>query len=144
MQKEKQAERTWYFDALRVIACSIVVLLHQSAQKFGDDVGSHNWMTFNFYDSLSRWAVPVFVMISGALFLDPARSFVPRVHLRRYLPRIVLSFVFWSAVYALWNYSMDMRLRDVVAGFFSGSVHLWFLYMIGGLYLLVPLLKKRS
>ena len=47
-----------------------VMILHVAASKWGEtDVDSVEWCAMNFYDSIVRWVVPVFVMISGALFL---------------------------------------------------------------------------
>ena len=144
MQKTER-QRVLYIDALRVLACMFVVVLHQSAQKFDKAaVGSYEWTVFNVYDSLTRWAVPVFVMISGALFLDPAKEIRLKTLCRKNLLRIGTAFLFWSALYSIVDYLCGTRLRDVVSGFITGHVHLWFLYMIGGLYLIVPLLRRFS
>ena len=63
--------RTVYFDYLRVFATLAVMVLHTSAQNWSKtDVNSFTWQTFNFFDSIVRWGVPVFVMISGSLFLS--------------------------------------------------------------------------
>ncbi len=62
--------RTIYFDYLRVFATAAVILLHVAAFNWlSTDVNGYDWKVFNFYDSIVRWGVPVFVMISGALFL---------------------------------------------------------------------------
>src|SRR5574344_2350792 len=59
-----------YFDLLRVVAIFTVVAVHLSAQHWPDvDVHSRAWFAFNLYCSLGKWSVPIFVMISGALFL---------------------------------------------------------------------------
>lgn len=138
-------ERILYLDALRVLASVFVVMLHLSAQKFdGLAIGSADWTVLNCYNSLTRWAVPVFVMISGALFLDPARQIRPRALFGKNLLRIVSAFVFWSGLYALVDYWQGKRLRDVAFGFVTGHIHLWFLYMIAGLYLVVPLLRQLT
>lgn len=62
--------RVIYFDYLRVAATIAVMLLHTAAINwYGADVNGGTWKVFNFYDSLVQWSVPIFVMISGALFL---------------------------------------------------------------------------
>lgn len=143
MAASKTENRIWYFDFLRIIACVSVIVFHVVAQWIHQaDVGTSTWMVFNGFDTLSRWAVPVFVMISGALFLAPERSFDFRVMLKKNLLRLVTAFVFWSALYAVVEYLQGLRLRNVALHFISGGVHLWFLYMLGGLYLLVPLLRR--
>ena len=66
--------RAYYLDVLRIIATLAVIMLHVSAQNWDTvDVHSFAWHVFNFFDSLVRWAVPVFIMISGAVFLDNDR-----------------------------------------------------------------------
>lgn len=134
-----------YLDALRVLACVFIIVLHLSAQKFDKvEIGSFEWNVFNVYDSISRWAVPVFIMISGALFLDPKREIRTADLFRKYILRIVFAFVFWSGLYSVVDYLRGTRLRDVAGSFVTGHTHLWFLYMIAGLYLIVPLLRKLT
>ncbi len=63
-----------WLDAARVISIFAVVFLHISASVVTEaDFGSSTWWHGNFYDSLVRWCVPVFVMVSGALLLDERR-----------------------------------------------------------------------
>lgn len=60
-----------YFDYLRITAIIAIVVLHSASQNwYAADITSPTWNAFNIYDSLMRWGVPVFVMISGALFLS--------------------------------------------------------------------------
>jgi surface polysaccharide O-acyltransferase-like enzyme len=59
----------------RIAAVFTVVFLHVSASiVFGASFGSESWWIGNVYDSLSRWCVPVLVMISGALLLDESKQ----------------------------------------------------------------------
>ena len=62
--------RIYYLDILRVIACLCVILIHSSSQYVVKEVGSLNFWTGNIIDGFSRVAVPIFVMISGALLLN--------------------------------------------------------------------------
>lgn len=131
-----------YFDLLRVAAILAVVTVHLSAQHWADvEVSSRAWFAFNLYCSLGKWSVPVFVMISGALFLG--REVDIRTILRKNVLRIAAVFFFWSGAYALIDFIFR---RDTLAGALTqlakGHYHLWFLFMIAGLYLLVPLLQK--
>ncbi len=143
MSELKKDNRIWYFDFLRIAACIAVIVLHVSAKKYESvDVGSYPWFVFNIYNSLSRWGVPVFVMISGALFLDPEKQLDLKKLYSVNFVRIVTAFLFWSAFYAAVDYITGTRLRTVVFNFMSGGVHLWFLYMIAGLYLIVPLVRR--
>ena len=63
--------RILYFDFLRIFATLAVMVLHVAAQNwYGTSVPSFEWQTFNFFHSVTRFGVPIFVMISGALFLN--------------------------------------------------------------------------
>ena len=73
--EQTQPQRIAYFDVLRILATFAVIVLHLSAQHWADtDVHTRAWQAFNLYDSAVRWAVPVFVMISGSLFLSGSQS----------------------------------------------------------------------
>ena len=135
------SQRVACYDVLRVAATFAVVALHLSAQHRADtDIYSTAWQAFNLYDSLVRWTVPVFVMISGVFFLAGTQSL--RQILRKNVLRIVTAFVFWSALYAAYAYFFNKcALSTAVTLFFSGHYHMWFLFMIVGLYLIVPFLR---
>lgn len=68
--KNPAPRRVIYFDVLRIVAIFVVVAVHLSAMHWADvDVNSRAWFAFNLYCTAGKWSVPIFVMISGALFL---------------------------------------------------------------------------
>ena len=71
---EEKTQRFLYLDILRVVAAAGVIIAHVSAQNWYRSslapVDSIMWQSFNFYDGIVRWCVPLFIMISGALFLS--------------------------------------------------------------------------
>lgn len=132
-----KVKRTVYFDYLRVLAIFSVILLHTAASNwYSADVNSFNWQVFNAYDSIVRWGVPVFVMISGALFLG--RTIPTKTIYTKYIFRILVAFFFWSFCYALFTCS---GVKEMIACTISGHFHMWFLPMIVGLYMAIPLIK---
>lgn len=146
-----QGERIIYFDALRIIAIIGVIFLHLSAHNWTTiPIGSGAWTTVNFYNSLCRWCVPVFVMISGALFLG--REEIPLKKLYgKYILRLFAAYIIWSFVYYL--FSGDSVAAQFTALFRSGKIlcleqiirshyHLWFVPMMIGLYICLPVLKQ--
>ncbi|MBR5217932.1 MAG: acyltransferase family protein [Oscillospiraceae bacterium] len=135
---KENKERTLYFDCLRLLATYAVVVLHMAASNWYDsDVTTVQWQMMNLYDSLVRWSVPVFVMISGALFLG--RDITLKSLLQKNILRVAIAFVFWSLTYAL---IQGGGRNTVIDNIISGHYHLWFIPMIIGLYLCVPLLRK--
>ena len=134
-----------YFDVLRVIAILAVIMLHVAAAHFSDtDVFSFAWEMSNMWDGLVRWGVPVFVMISGALFLDPAREISFHKLYSKNIFHIISVLLFWSVGYALIGFvtgSSQGNIEKLIAHTVLGHFHLWFLYMLLGLYIIVPLLR---
>ena len=134
-------KRQIHFDILRITATAAVMILHISGQHLRQSgFTSAEWHFFNFYNSIVRWAVPIFTMISGALFLS--RNDCIEKLFKKNIFRIFTAFCFWSLVYAIFAYFTGTSLVLSVKRFFTGNFHLWFLFMIAGLYMMVPFLKK--
>ncbi|MFC7328541.1 acyltransferase [Marinactinospora rubrisoli] len=108
------------------------------------DFGTATWWTANAVDSALRWCVPVFIMISGALLLAPRREGVRDFYLRRFA-RIGTPLAVWTVVYLSWEaaYRTDISLQEAVSQVLSGSpaLHLYFLFVLAGLYVLTPFLR---
>lgn len=136
-----QSSRCTWLDATRVLACLAVVMLHVSAAcwKTAYYSDAQGWVALNFYDSAVRWAVPVFVMVSGSLFLCGNKSL--REIVRKNVVRIIVAFYCWSLVYALPGLVRSGDVGVFLTEFLFGHHHMWFLPMIAGLYLLVPFLR---
>ncbi len=131
-------KRVVWADLLRIVSIFCVVVLHVSGKGWTEySFDTHRWMLCNIFDGLTRFCVPVFVMLSGMTFLDPDK----KINLKRSISRIAAAYVFWSALYAF-----AASYREGFGAFFSrfvkGHYHLWFLYMIAGLYLITPFLRK--
>ena len=137
----KNDSRVVYLDLLKIIASFAVIVLHTSAMYWARvDVNSFDWQVFNIYDSIVRWCVPIFVMVSGALFLSRDIS-IKKIY-SKYILRIIIAFIVWSLVYALIDLYHGCSFETFVIQFIKGHYHLWFLYMIVGLYMIIPFLKK--
>lgn len=130
-------KRITYVDYLRVFAAFAVVVLHVSSQKWHDtDVTTGTWAVFNFFDAISRWCVPVFVMITGKLVLGRKKS-VGYLY-SKYVMRAGFAFLFWWVIYALFaSGSVMERLMSI-----KDQHHVWFIPMIIGLYMVTPFLDR--
>ena len=75
MNSEIENGRMLHYDLLRILACFSVVMLHSAAQFwYTIPVTEPEWVIANSYDAVSRFGVPIFVMISGVLFLNNDRE----------------------------------------------------------------------
>lgn len=136
-------QRVAYLDYLRLVAILGVITIHvtTSLNFYRQDYASLNWQILNFWDGLSRFCVPVFIMISGAIFLNPDFDLSWEKLFKKYLRRIVVSYLIWQLIYCGWYYFAKGGDLVTVAKFLIGSYdHLWYLPMIAGLYLVTPLL----
>jgi surface polysaccharide O-acyltransferase-like enzyme len=136
-----------YINRLRILAVYFVVTAHvaiwlaMEAPAFSFDWWAGGWL---FY--LGHATIPIFVMISGALLLDDSRRESAGQFYRRRLYRVGIPLVFWTAVYLAVRVFVDgepmtvaRALRLILAA--DPYYHLWFLYMIFGLYLITPALR---
>lgn len=138
-----ESKRIVYFDYLRVISVLSVIILHVAAQNWNNvDTSTFEWNVFNIYDGASRWGVPIFVMISGALFLGREYDLITLY--RKHVLKMVIAFLFWSTTYAVlgtWIEGSEKTGEEILVSIIVGRYHLWFLPMIIGIYMIVPLLN---
>jgi len=141
--------RTAYLDALRIVAVCGVVAIHAFASLVVDEEahGTRGWWAAVFADLGNVWVVPVFVMVSGALLLTQrAQAGGPANFYRRRLLRLGPAFVFWQLFYLLvvrvWISGEELSLGQVFVMLADGRpyTHLYFLWLIVGLYAVAPLM----
>lgn len=150
---DESSVKTFWYDNLRVIATIGVIGIHVSSdyQPESGTIPDYNFWIGNILDSLSRFSVPVFVMLSGALLLPKADGI--QVFWKKRVMRLLLPFLFWSSIYTLksfWDgYQEGVRLsfggylQEMLVQLRDGSsLHLWYVYMIFGVYLFVPIIGK--
>lgn len=138
-------------DLIRTLAIFLVILLHASnATLTLTPVSSSAWWTGVVYKSLALSCVPLFILLSGALLLQPAKLNEPiRVFLKKRLSRLGLAFAFWSAVYTAWAFyilhapvTLGNIYQAILKDLFTGAYYqFWFIYLIVGLYLITPILR---
>lgn len=110
--------------------------------------GSRSWWLAVALNAGFIWAVPVFVMISGALLLD-ARPHAagPAAFYRQRLARLAPAFLFWQVFYLIvvrqWMSGLEESAGTLVALTLRGEpyTHLYFLWLIVGLYAIAPVLQ---
>lgn len=138
---EPKKERIACIQWLRIFAAAAVVVMHTAAVVWNrTPMEAAPWKILTVYDALVRWPVPVFAMITGALFL-PRRTELKTV-LTRYIPRMLLLFLLWSGLYVRYRYLHGLPAENLWVEFANGQYHLWYLPFLCGVYLTLPFLQK--
>lgn len=161
---QENTQRLYWVDVLRLVAMLMVIAAHcvdiYNATPQDDPMNSF-WGVF--IGSLMRPSVPLFAMMTGLLLL-PIRESATEFYKRR-IPRVLIPMVLWSAVYYLipwltgvagldksvittlfpFEFSPSQEAGDAMRNIalipftFNGyTTHMWYLYMLIGLYLLMP------
>lgn len=145
--------RKQFLDVLRVLATCEVVLMHvlTGATDVTDAsiVPEYRSLLLSVMD-LVTWCVPIFLLISGYLFLNPERTLTYPVMIKKYCRRIALAILLFGVPYAaseLVVAERTFRIRMIPEALkmtLMGHTwsHMWYLYLILFLYLITPLLKK--
>lgn len=78
-------------EYMRAIACLGVILIHimKSAHDVFDNMTPEIYFICTSFVNNLRWCVPVFLMISGYLLLDPEKK-IGLIKIKQYIIRIVI------------------------------------------------------
>jgi surface polysaccharide O-acyltransferase-like enzyme len=140
-------------DIVKLIACIGVIVIHVSGQGVVDyTLGSAGWFSCVLWDSLVRFAVPVFFMCTGSLMLDPARSLPIRRIYKQYFLRVLWILLFWAWAYYIFTvvgqflttgwYEPHGFLNSIIQTLrFNHHLHLYYLQMLLLVYVCLPVLR---
>ncbi|MCB0577334.1 MAG: acyltransferase family protein, partial [Saprospiraceae bacterium] len=133
-------------DRLRNLATLLVIGIHVSGSVAQESSGfdTFSWWSGNLWDSLARPAVPLFVMLSGYLLLS--KDYELGDFLKKRFSRVVIPALFWMIIYSFYNYfskGSPATVAEAIRGIVERPVHyhLWFIYLIIGLYMVYPILR---
>ena len=136
--------REVWIDWLRVSACFMVFVVHATEPFYLGGEGSRiltesDAFWSSFFDSFVRSCVPLFVIASS--YLQFPIHYSTTEFFKRRAVRILVPFIFWTVVYAfVWGEPVT-NFKDLLLNFNYAAGHLWFVYMISGIYILMPLLS---
>lgn len=138
----KESSRFFYIDNLRIICAFFVIILHIGNKYYIEmEVNSFKWKIAYYYIGISRFSVPNFFMISGALFLGKKLSF--EIIIKKYIKRIFVHLYLWSTIYSIFGLkSSKIEMKQICLKIIKGHFHLWYLFATCGLYILVPFTEE--
>lgn len=134
-------DREYRFDIIRFVSTILVVVIHISNYycRYLKNINSSSFVGATIFNSVARISVPLFFMISGALTLGRDIPY-------KKLCKKVLHFIFVLAVWSLVYIVFDIRYMEyeftkeqyITLIFNNLKPHLWFMYVIIGLYMISP------
>lgn len=144
------------FSIMRILGCFSIVLLHSlfASKVYFALIMNASAVKFEIYaEHLLMWGVPIFLMITGALLLTPSREVTLKKLFSKYIKRVLIALIVFTFLFQILDYFMqgtmggDGAVKFILAGglgnliFAKSWAHMWYLYMIIGLYLLMPMFK---
>ena len=143
-----------YIEKLRVLATLAVVMFHivwTLPNNYSiDEIGIIPYTIMCVIVKLTDWAVPIFVMITGALLLSPKKE-LENQKLKKYCIRILVVLFSFGTAYSMLELIMNNDFQFSILMFPHAMLnvfeqkswdHLWYLYLLLVLYILTPLLKS--
>ena len=143
---KKENTRNYNLDLLRILAAFMVIFIHVSGnQWYNTPCNTLAFNIYNFYDSLVRSAVPLFVMLSGIFFLNPKKEKKIKNIFFKNVFKLILIYIIWSIIYYFYDIiinNKDFSLYNFVTSVINGPYHFWYIPTIIGLYIISPILIK--
>ncbi len=139
--------RLSYIDVLKIVATFAIVVLHVSALYVRMDAQLINPSGALPYalNNYARTALPLFMIISGVLLMRDGYRF----KLRQKFHFIFKNYVVWSAIYVLIEQGFRwlagtplLSFSELLSAWVQGPYHFWYLQMLLGVYLLMPILSR--
>lgn len=138
-------ERIYYLDFVKALSIFMVVLMH--CIDYSASVGSLEWNLCVLMESITKFCIPVFVMTSGVFMLDRDKHISVKSVYFKYVLKFVVAYIFWSGAYSLYssgllfNFNVS-HIKTLINDFIVGHFHLWYLWMLIGIYITLPFLRK--
>lgn len=144
LSKTADSARTVWIDWLRVTAIFLVVVIHSTEPFYLGGEGSliltqSDAFWVSLFDSFARACVPLFIIASS--YLQFPLHYNAGEFFKRRFKRILIPFGVWTIIYALvWGEPIE-NFGNLLLNFNYAAGHLWFVYMLIGVYLLMPMLS---
>ena len=147
---EQKREKLEYLTELRAFACIAIVFLHTfyAANAYAAEFSQR--VTDLCVRNLMMWAVPCFVMISGSLLLNASRTITYSKLFKKYIWRMIAVLLLFSVAFQIMDTAVAgeaFGVSVIMTGlknalFGSGWKHMWYIYLMIGIYLLLPFYRK--
>ena len=156
---KKNKKRYNNYDLLRIIACIAVIIVHVSVIYKGAltdkeiflPIDTTHGLSTIIWNTLFRFPVPCFVMLSGAFILSDNKNQDYKYFYNKGCKKIGIPLIIFSILFNFYNIVrefikggtlIDCLEQIKLFAFGKPYAHLWYLYMLVELYLLVPIIIR--
>ncbi|MEH2930793.1 acyltransferase [Candidatus Ventrimonas sp. KK005] len=140
---KKIDNRELWFDILKIVSSIMIILIHSSGQIYESSYTTNPqlWLKTLWINAIPRFAVPCFLMITGALVMEKTYDFGKK--LTQKIGQLLIPLIAWSVIYILakkllWNHSEDLIKEILKIPFKNQDGSLWYIYQLIWLYLGLP------
>lgn len=138
--------RKIYFEIMRIIACYFVVFNHSMIISKNNRLSNFGEWIQLFLLIFSKFSVPLFFMISGALLLNKEED-IKTIFLKR-ISKMTLTLIVFSFLYYLFGvldknvaFSFTDFIIKIYSDYVSINITFWFLYAYIGFLIILPFLR---
>lgn len=140
MQNNESRNSTLSF--LRIIATIAVIILHVCSDLLYNFNNLNNWWLGNIVDSSVRWCVPVFLMMTGTLFIPSTQPL--NIFYKKRIIKVIIPYLIWSSIYFIINSKINPKgivdIKQIII--YGTSYHFWYINLIVGIYFFLPMINK--
>lgn len=141
--------RILYLSRVKALSCVAIIVLHTFYMAYSYAVSIDTKSCLISVRNAMMWAVPCFVMASGALLLDSKRVLNMKKLFGKYILRMLLTLVIFSVIFSVFDavttehYTITETINDIFSDIFLGTgwIHMWYIYLMIAIYLLLPFYK---
>lgn len=145
----KAKDRVLYYDLLNICACFCVIALHSNGIVH-TYTNTATWYSSLIIECICYWAVPVFLMLSGATLVNYRTRYNTIEYIKKRVERVVIPWILWSFISLIWKVyvSKDIVMESwspflIVKMIILGQIEskYWFFIPLFSVYIGIPFLK---
>ena len=99
---DKEKNRVLYYDILNILAIIAVIALHMNGIVH-ENPNIRAWNTSLIVECLCYWAVPVFMMLSGATLMNYRKKYNTKTFFYKRIKKVLIPFIAWIAIVTIWK-----------------------------------------
>lgn len=150
MQETDKNKRLVYLDILNILSIFVVVAMHMNGSVHSLPLNK-SWTFSLLVNTLCYFAVPIFVMISGATLMNYRQKYDTKTFFKKRLMKVLVPFLFWSILMLIWRIktnqiSLNIELINLINVILTNKEEpiYYFMFEIIGVYLTMPLISQLT